>query len=62
MTVRILRRPDVETRTGLSRSTIYAMMAENKFPKPKRIGKRAVGWVESSIEEWLENRETSDAG
>ncbi len=56
MTEQILRRPAVEARTGLSRSTIYAMMAEDLFPKPKRIGKRAVGWTESSIDEWLESR------
>ncbi len=56
MAERILRRPEVEGRTGLSRSTIYAMMAEDLFPKPKRIGQRAVGWTESSIDEWLESR------
>ena len=60
MANRILRRPEVEARTGLSRSTIYAMMAEDLFPKPKRIGKRAVGWTESAISEWLDSRETSD--
>jgi len=56
MKVNILRRPQVETRTGLSRSTIYAMMAEGVFPKPIRLGKRAVGWPESVISEWLESR------
>jgi prophage regulatory protein len=60
MVARILRRPEVETRTGLSRSTIYAMMADGTFPKPIRLGKRAVGWRESDIAEWLESR-TSDA-
>ncbi len=61
MTVSILRRPAVEARTGLSRSTIYAMMAEGTFPKPVRLGKRAVGWTESTISEWLESRVSSDA-
>ena len=56
MTERILRRPDVEARTGLSRSTIYAMMAEDMFPKPLRLGKRAVGWTETAISGWLESR------
>jgi len=56
MHVSILRRPQVEHRTGLSRSTIYAMMAEGDFPKPIRLGKRAVGWPESVISEWLESR------
>ena len=56
MADRILRRPEVQDRTGLSRSTIYAMMAEDTFPKPVRLGKRAVGWTESAITRWLESR------
>ena len=61
MAEQILRRPAVEARTGLSRSTIYAMMAEGTFPRPVRLGKRAVGWTESTISEWLESRIASDA-
>ena len=57
MSDRILRRPEVEARTGLLRSTIYAMMAEDEFPKPLRLGKRAVGWTEAAIAEWLASRE-----
>ena len=60
MDSRILRRPEVERATGLSRSTIYAMMAEGTFPKPIRLSKRAVGWRDTKIAEWLESR-TSDA-
>ena len=56
MTVRMLRRPAVETTTGLSRSTIYAMMAEGTFPKPVRLGKRAVGWPQSTIDAWVADR------
>ncbi len=52
----ILRLPDVRTRTGLSRSTIYQRIAEGHFPKPISIGLRAVGWLESEIEEWLKLR------
>lgn len=52
----IFRRPDVERITGLSRSTLYAMMAEGDFPKPVRLGKRAVGWREADIASWLESR------
>ena len=52
----ILKRPAVQTRTGLSRSTIYLMMAQGAFPKPIPLGARAVGWVESEIDAWLESR------
>lgn len=58
----ILRRPEVEARTGLSRTTIYSKFAPNPkrpgdydptFPKPVKIGIRAVGWVESEVEAWV---------
>jgi prophage regulatory protein len=54
---RLMRRPDVQNVTGLSRSTIYAMMAEGTFPKPVKLGKRAVAWREADIRNWLDSRE-----
>ncbi len=61
MTKAILRRPEVERITGLSRSTLYAMMADGSFPKPVKLGKRAVGWREVDIAVWLESRTQSVA-
>lgn len=52
----ILRRKQVEDRTGLSRSTIYLKIQEGSFPKPINLGPRAVGWIENEIEKWLMNR------
>ena len=49
----ILRLPHVKTRTGLSRSTIYLRISEGRFPKPISLGGRAVGWVESEVDDWL---------
>ena len=54
----IYRRPEVEARTGLSRSTIYLMIKAGTFPKPVKLGARAVGWREADILDWLESRET----
>ena len=56
MPERILRRPDVQSLTGLSSSTLYAQMAEGTFPRPVRLGKRAVGWRASDVAAWLESR------
>jgi len=56
MTHTILRLPAVKTSTGLSRSTIYLRVAEGTFPKPVSLGGRAVGWIESEIQQWLEHR------
>ena len=53
MVTPILRRPDVEAVTGLSRSTIYKWMDEGSFPKPVKLGPRAVGWREADINDWL---------
>lgn len=55
-TDRMLRRQEVERITGLSRSTLYEAMSIGNFPKPVRIGKRAVGWPESVIANWFRER------
>jgi prophage regulatory protein len=52
----ILRRKQVQERTGLSRSTIYMRIAQGTFPKAISLGDRAVGWVDSEIDAWLANQ------
>ncbi len=52
----ILRLPAVLERTGLSRSTTYLMMSRNEFPKTVSLGERAVGWIESEVDQWLDER------
>lgn len=47
-----LRRPQVEARTGLPRSTIYDWMKKGNFPKPINLGKRAVAWLSTDIDDW----------
>ena len=61
-TLRIVRRPEVETITGLSRSSIYAMMKNGTFPKNIKLGERAVGWPESAIRLWLSDRISASSG
>ena len=53
---RILRRPEVELRTGLSRSAIYALMSRKQFPAAIPLTAKAVGWLESSIDGWIAER------
>ncbi len=53
MVTTILRLPDVKSRTGLSRSTIYLRVNEGSFPKPISLGGRAVGWIESEVQDWV---------
>ncbi len=52
----ILRRKQVQIRTGLSRSTIYHYIKDGVFPKPVALGPRAVGWLESEVSEWIAER------
>lgn len=52
----ILRLPAVKTSVGLSRSTIYQRIADGTFPNSVNLGGRAVGWLESEIENWLAQR------
>jgi prophage regulatory protein len=51
MPEKILRLPNVLDRTGLSRSTVYQRVTEGRFPRPVSLGARAVGWVETEVEE-----------
>jgi prophage regulatory protein len=54
---RILRLPEVKDRTGLSRSMIYLMMKESRFPQAITVsGTRCVGWIESEIDTWVADK------
>ena len=52
----ILRLPQVEQRSGLSRSTLYQYMKDGYFPKPVPLGPRAVGWLESDVGDRIATR------
>ena len=52
----ILRLKQVKNKTGLARSTIYFLIAQNNFPKQISLGGRAVGWIEHEIEEWISHK------
>ena len=56
MTRKIMRLPQVKERTGLSRSSIYAFMKANQFPASISLGIRSVGWIEESIDNWIDAR------
>ena len=53
---RLLRRSEVESRTGFSRTSIYRLMRAGQFPEPLKVGPRAVRWRESEILKWLAER------
>lgn len=54
---RILRRHEVEARTGLPRSSLYRLIAAGEFPRQRRLSESTVGWLESEISTWISSRE-----
>jgi prophage regulatory protein len=56
---RIMRLPAVLLATGLTRSTLYRLMAERTFPRPVKIAPRAVGWRRDDVRDWTDSRPTA---
>jgi len=52
----ILRRKQVQARTGLARSNMYQQIQDGTFPRPIPLGPRAVGWLESEVSNWIAER------
>jgi len=53
---RILRCRQVLSRTGLSRSSLYALIGRGEFPSAVRLSQRSVGWLEQDVAQWIEAR------
>ena len=53
---KFLRLAEVRNRVPYSRSTIYQLITQGRFPKPINLGARAVAWLESDIDEWIAAR------
>ncbi|MBU6392936.1 MAG: AlpA family transcriptional regulator [Sphingomonadales bacterium] len=51
--MRLIRLPEVISKVGIKRSTIYQRMAEGRFPKGRAIGPKSTVWVESEIDDWI---------
>ncbi|UZW56936.1 AlpA family transcriptional regulator [Sphingobium sp. JS3065] len=50
---RIIRLPEVLSRTGLKQSTVYRKIADGSFPKQIKLSRNCVGWRESQINDWI---------
>ena len=53
---RFLRFPEVKERVGFSRSMVQLLIKRGEFPAPCKLGLRASGWLESSIDKWIAER------
>lgn len=55
----LLRRPQVQAITGLSRSTLYDFISKGIFPCPVRLGLRSVAWKQSEVTAWINSRQST---
>lgn len=55
-TLEILRRQQVQQRTGLPRSSLQHLIRQGQFPRPISLSARTVGWLSHEIEAWLRDR------
>jgi prophage regulatory protein len=53
---RLIRLKEVIAMTGLSRASVYKFVSENKFPAQISLGYRCVAWVESEVQQWIDQR------
>jgi len=59
---RLLRLPEVKRLTGLSKSSIYARIAEDSFPRQIPLGSRTVVWLETDIQNWIAEKVSAARG
>jgi len=63
---RLIRLPEVMSRTGYGRTSIYRKMEDGSFPKSVKLGSppldpiafdsRAIAWIEGEVDQWIESR------
>lgn len=58
----LIRMPETMRRTGYGRAWIYRLIAQGRFPKPVKIGSRSIAFVESEIDEWINQRIAESRG
>ena len=63
---KLIRFPEVMSRTGYGRTSIYRKMEDGSFPKSLKLGgpskdpnvfdSRAIAWIEDEVDQWIESR------
>ncbi|MFW5401634.1 MULTISPECIES: helix-turn-helix transcriptional regulator [Yersinia] len=52
----LIRLSEVQRRTGYSKAWLYRLISQNRFPSSIKIGTRSIAFVESEIDEWINQR------
>ncbi|MHB9807053.1 helix-turn-helix transcriptional regulator [Pantoea ananatis] len=56
MSKTLIRMPEAMRRTGYGKAWLYRLISQGFFPKPIKIGSRAIAFVETEVDEWIEQR------
>lgn len=58
----LIRLPEVQRRVGYGKAWVYKLIAQNCFPKPVKIGTRSIAFIESEVDEWINQRIAESRG
>ena len=53
---RLIRLTEVVAQTGMSKPSVYRQLQAGTFPRPVKLGPRAVAWRQEDIENWIQSR------
>ena len=62
MSLKFIRLSEVQRRTGYSKVWLYRLMSQKKFPSSVKIGSRSIAFIESEIDEWINQRIAESRG
>lgn len=62
MSQSLIRLSEVQRRTGYSKAWIYRLLKESRFPQSVKIDARAIAFVESEVDEWINKRISESRG
>ncbi|SUP89576.1 Regulatory protein [Yersinia pseudotuberculosis] len=58
----LIRLSEVQRRTGYSKAWIYRLISQKRFPQSVKIGTRSIAFIESEIDEWINQRIAESRG
>lgn len=56
---KIMRRQEVLDATGLCYTSIHNKMKAGTFPLHKQLSVRAVGWIKSEVDAWIDSLQST---
>jgi prophage regulatory protein len=59
---KVIRFSELQKKIGLSRSTIFRLERDGKFPKHIQLGPKSTGWLMHQVDEWILSRMNSMQG